>query len=197
MRLHRERQAGHDADRDAGRSGRTHPFGTCHRGNQVGGAGHEHDVFALAEMLVGKHREQEQQHRRQQGFGKRMVRRGHEMHEAAARPEGGEDAGDHPGREPEGHRSRQDLRRQNRQAMEDEGQGQVLVEDLDIELFAADPSCRYVQDGRDVVVDRREEVPGQPQHWQDKQGRQQQSLDARRNGRGLGRNGWQGPAKIS
>ena len=95
------------------------------------------------------------------------------------------------------HAARQDLGRQHRQRMHDEGERQVLVDHLDIEPLAADPAPRDVEDRRDVVVDGREEVAGQPQDGQGEQRHQQQPFDARRDYRGFGRDGWQGGAKIS
>jgi hypothetical protein len=46
--------------------------------------------------------------------------------------------------------------------MDDEGEGQVLVDHLDVELLAADPACRDVEDGCHVVVERRKEIAGEP-----------------------------------
>ncbi len=192
VRLHGERHARHQPDGDRRAARQHHAFGACHRGDQIGRAGHEHDVLALAEMLVGQHGEQEQQHRRQQRLGQRVVGRGDEPHQPPASPERGEDAGHHPGGEPERDAARQEPGGQDRQRMHHEGERQVLVDDLDIEPLAADPAPRDVEDRGDVVIDRREEVAGQPQDGQGEQRHQQQPFDARRNDRGFGRDGWQG-----
>ena len=197
VRLHGERHAGHQADGDRRAARQRDVLGTRHRGDQVGRAGHEHDVLALAEMLVGQHGEKEQQHRRQQRLGQRMIGRWHEPHQPPAGPEGGEDPGHHPGGEPEGGTAPQELGGQHRQRMHHEGERQVLVDDLDIEPLAADPAARDVEDRRDVVIDGREEVAGQPQDGQGEQRHQQQPFDARRDYRGFGRDGWQGGTKIS
>ena len=79
-------------------------------------------MLALAEMLVGQHGEQEQQNRRQQRFGQRMVGRRHQPHQPAAGIERSGDARHHPGGEPERHAARHQLGGQHRHGMDDEGE---------------------------------------------------------------------------
>jgi hypothetical protein len=197
VRLHGQRDPRGESDGNGGETRRIHALGAGHRGDQVGRAGHEHDVLALAEMLVGQHGEQEQQHRWQKRLGEGMVGGRHEADELPAGPERGEDARNHPRREPEGDRAGQEPGRQHGQSVHDEGQRQILVQHLDIELLAADPARRHVEDGGHVVVDGREEIACEPEDRQREQRYQQELLDTRRNGRRFGVNGWQGGVKIS
>ena len=195
--LHRKPDAGHQADGDGGASGRLHALGARHRSQQIRRASHEHQMLALSEMFVGQHHEQEEQHRRQQRLGECMIGGRHQPDQAPASEEGSDDPGHHPGREPERHAAGQQAGRQHRQGMDDEGEGQVLVDDVDIEPLARQPAAGDVEDRAHVVIDRREEIARQPQHRQREQRHQQQLLDTRRKRGRFFRDGWQGAGKIS
>jgi hypothetical protein len=162
IRLHCEAQPRHQPGRDAQAARHVGAAGTRAGNQQIGHAQHHHDVLALGEHVVRKDDQQEQQQHRQQRRRKRTVRFQARRQHRPAGLEGGQDPkpqqGDQHGRAAEAGQLGQRLRQQ----VQHEDQRRVDVDGIDIEPPALQPEFRDIEQDRRVMVDRRQEIAGQP-----------------------------------